>query len=125
MTLFLVGYLDTIGKRLRAARLGAFERLGREVTQGEVAAAAGVKANAANAWENDVSPPSIEAVRVIAPLLGVTPGWLAFGQGPRYPTQPEPPEAPVPTTPISPALTEEERARAKKAGSKRRARGGE
>lgn len=88
VTLFFMGSMDTFGKRLRAARRAMFELVGREPTQGEVGAIVGVKPNAASAWEGDISAPPLDAVPPIAAFLGVTPGWLAFGQEPRYAESP-------------------------------------
>lgn len=115
--------LDTLGKRLKVARLGALERVGRQWSQSQLGVAVDMSSQAVSAWEADTSPPTVEMVEKLARLLGVTPGWLAYGQEPRFPAVED--EQPVPTAPVAVAQTYEEQAAAKKIGSKRRARGGE
>lgn len=118
-----VSTLNSLGKRLRVARLGALERVGREYSQGQLGAAlGGVSGQAVSAWEGDVSPPTVDAIAKMAQLLGVTPGWLAFGQEPRFP--PAIDHAPAPPAPVAVAQSyEEQRAATKKTATKRRARG--
>jgi transcriptional regulator with XRE-family HTH domain len=86
---FHVEQLNSFGKRLRIARLGALERVGREISQVALGERIGVSSQAVSAWEGDVSPPTVEMVAKLALELGVTPGWLAFGQEPRYPAAKE------------------------------------
>jgi transcriptional regulator with XRE-family HTH domain len=63
------------GERLRAVRID------QGWSQSEAAKAAGVTSRTYSAWENDgVVPPPGPALRGIAFLLRVRPGWLLTGQ---------------------------------------------
>lgn len=76
-------HLDTFGKRLRAARLGFYERTGKDLSQVELSAKVGMTKGAVSSWEADSYLPPVETIELLAGELGVTPGWLAFGQEPR------------------------------------------
>lgn len=88
MTLFNVEHLGSFGKRLRAARRAMGEIRGEEMTQAQLGAALGLSDAAISAWENGATPPSTDVAERAAAELGVTPGWLAFGQEPRYAVEP-------------------------------------
>lgn len=79
------------GERALRARLelGARQRPPRQVSQKEVAAALGVTNVAVGTWEAGKRVPNIGTIRRLAMVLGVRPGWLAFGEEPMR----EPPAA--------------------------------
>jgi transcriptional regulator with XRE-family HTH domain len=89
-----VDLLDTVGSRLRAARLAAYERIGRQISQAELAELMDLTRSAISGYEADVYTPSVAMVEALAKQLGVTAAWLAYGQEPRYPpaTKPKPAE---------------------------------
>jgi transcriptional regulator with XRE-family HTH domain len=138
---FHVEHLGSFGKRLRAARLAGYERGGREIRQTDIAELLDVRGATVSTWEGDQYVPTIDVISRLADILGVTPGWLAFGQEPRYPapigfemkevalhSQPatdDDLEAPAPMMAYSPAKSREEKSRgaakpAKKAATRRR-----
>ena len=62
-----------------------------DVSQSDLARELGVQQATVNRWENDAKSPTDENLLALAALLGVTPGWLKFGQEPKFPpaeTQP-------------------------------------
>lgn len=69
--------LEGIGERLREARANA------EVTQEQLAAAAGVSRPAVSQYEHGAMRPDLEVAERIAHHLGVRAGWLVFGEEPR------------------------------------------
>ncbi len=71
---------------MRAGRLALWERRGAEMNQRELAERIGLTDAAISSYETDVSVPPVPVIENIASELGVTPGWLAFGQEPQYPT---------------------------------------
>lgn len=75
--------LDTFGKRLRAARRGFYERTGQDLSQVDLSARVGMTKGAVSSWEAGTYLPPVETIEMLAGELGVTPGWLAFGQEPR------------------------------------------
>jgi transcriptional regulator with XRE-family HTH domain len=64
----------TLGERLTLA----MKRKG--VKNPEVAAAAQVVPNTVSKWRNDVQPPDEPQLQRVAAFLGVTVGWLRYGQ---------------------------------------------
>lgn len=74
---------NSFGSRLLEARLAYAVRRGRTVSQSELARLIGVTPQAWSGWEQGLSEPlELSMIQRIAQLLGVTPGWLAFGQFP-------------------------------------------
>lgn len=63
----------TTGGRVKEARVN------KSLTQLQLSKIAGLQRSAIAQWERDDSMPSIQMCRRIAPALGVTPEWLAFG----------------------------------------------
>lgn len=78
-------YLPTFGDRLRDARERVRFRTGKRMRQEDLGALVGQSKSTVSAWENGATPPSVDVVARLAEILGVLPGWLAFGDGPRYP----------------------------------------
>jgi len=78
---------ETLGQRLLAARLeaGARSRPPQRISQMAVAARVGVEQATVSKWEGDSKEPSLTALRTMAQFLGVTGGWLAFGELPKHP----------------------------------------
>lgn len=66
---------DTIGGRIRWAR----ETAG--LTQEELAKQAQYKQGGLSDLERDGVEPRLSTIRKLAVVLGVLPGWLAFGEG--------------------------------------------
>lgn len=75
--------LREFGSRLGEARAALRATAGR-ITQSDLGSQLGVTGTAVGYWENGTTEPGIVTVKKIAEALGVTPGWLAFGQEPRY-----------------------------------------
>lgn len=69
----------SFGQRLFQARLAYSAEKGRQVTQAELARLAGVSTAAWSTWEAGRSQPPLETIGKVAKVLGVDPGWLAFG----------------------------------------------
>lgn len=67
--------MDSLGKRLRAARKAA------KLTQRAVAEHFGIEASSVSRWESG-SDPGLERLRELAELYGTAPGVLAFGPAP-------------------------------------------
>ena len=65
------------------ARLDYAVRRGSTVSQSELARLVGVTPQAWSGWEAGLSEPALATLERAAEVLGVTPGWLAFGQFPR------------------------------------------
>lgn len=86
LSLFHVEHLDTIGSRIRAARRALYERTGTDLSQVALSRLVGLTKGAVNNYEAGSSTPDVAMVERLAGVLGVTPGWLAFGQEPRYPS---------------------------------------
>lgn len=125
---------DTLGARIGRARRELALRLDRDVTQGDLAAMVGVSYGTVRRWELGEKGMSEKNLRAVAAALGVTPGWLRYGIGPKE--APAPAERPVPgdeipTAPPAafrpmPRSTPEERQRAAEEAArakKRRRRG--
>ena len=74
------GAAGTIGGRIAQARFSLAARLGRSVTQAWLAGQCGVSAPTVSQWESGVTEPTIDSVARIAKALGVSPGWIAFGE---------------------------------------------
>ncbi len=72
--------VQTIGARLKQARRQLAAREHRDVTQAEVGSAAGVSPVQVSRYESDLQEPSVGVVARLAAVLGVSPGWLAFGE---------------------------------------------
>ena len=66
---------ETIHSRILRARTAA------QLTQEQLAALAGVSSQAAQQWESGRAKPTYEKIPIIAPALGVSILWLAFGIG--------------------------------------------
>lgn len=117
--------MDTFGKRLTAARLAAFERTGKQMSQVELSLLVGMTKAVVSAYEGDAYPPTIETAGKLADALGVRRGWLTYGEEPRYPAEGD--QAPPPLMTYRKAETNEERSArerktAKKSGQKKRGR---
>lgn len=67
---------DTFAARHKAARLA------RGLSAADVATELGYTRMAVHHWESGKSPPRAETQGPLAKLLGVTAGWLMFGEGP-------------------------------------------
>lgn len=80
----------SFGKRVLQARLSLSARLGRQVTQGEVAAKMGVTGVTVSRWEADLKEPTLETIAKLAKVLGVEPSYLAFGELAPVTLQPDP-----------------------------------
>lgn len=78
----------TIGGRIAQARFALAARLGRNVTQAWLAGEVGVSGPTVSQWEAGVTEPTLSSVAKIAAALGVSPGWIAWGE-----TQKAAPEA--------------------------------
>ena len=65
--------MDTIGERLRTARLG------RALTQDALAQESGVEKATISRIENNLTTPRPSTARKLAIVLGVEPGWLLVG----------------------------------------------
>lgn len=74
------GASGTIGGRIAQARFSLAARLGRNVTQAWLADQCKVSGPTVSQWEAGVTEPTIDSVAKIAKALGVSPGWLAFGE---------------------------------------------
>ena len=72
--------VKTFAERLVVARQQMGVRLGRDVLQKEIAEEMSVGESAYSQWENGVREPrKLETYEKLAAILGVDPGWLAFG----------------------------------------------
>jgi transcriptional regulator with XRE-family HTH domain len=71
---------ESLGDRIRQARFQLAARRGRAVTQTALAASIGVSPGAVSQWENGTTEPTLSIIPKLAQALGVTPGWLAFGE---------------------------------------------
>lgn len=69
------------GDRVLQARLDMAARLRRTVSQVEVGKAMGVTGVAVGSWEKNEKVPDLETIQRLARFLGVSPGYLAFGEG--------------------------------------------
>lgn len=77
---------SSFGQRLFQARLAYSSTMGRQVTQAELAEMAGVSTATWSTWEAGRSEPPLDTIGKVAKLLGVDPGWLAFGNH-RFPLE--------------------------------------
>ena len=103
---------ETLGSRLLRARLAYGARVGRVVTQLEVAKDLSVSGVAVGGWEADRNEPGLDNLRAIARFYGVRLGWLLEGELPMWsggenqgtqpaelpPTKPKEPPAPPAVT---------------------------
>lgn len=106
---------ERVGDRIRQARFQRQAHLGRAVTQTALAKTLGVSPGAVSQWENGTTEPSLAVLPKLAQALGVSAGWLAFG---------EEPAADDPTNPATARrLTEAELDRADAAAAKKRGDG--
>ena len=106
---------EQVGDRIRRARFQAAARSGRAVTQTALAKAVGVTPGAVSQWENGTTEPNLSVLPKLAQALGVSAGWLAFG---------EEAAADDPTNPATARrLTEAELDRADAAAAKKRGGG--
>jgi transcriptional regulator with XRE-family HTH domain len=71
---------ESLGDRIRQARFQLAARRGRAVTQTALAASIGVSPGAVSQWENGTTEPTLSIIPKLAQALGVTAGWLAFGE---------------------------------------------
>src|SRR5690348_2170470 len=71
---------EGIGQRIRQARLQLAARQGETVTQAWLAAQCQVAGPTVSQWEKGVVSPTLQMVPKIAKALGVSAGWLAFGE---------------------------------------------
>lgn len=68
--------------RLFQARLSFSAARGKQVTQAELAEMADVSSAAWSTWEAGRSEPPLDTIKRVGLILGVDPGWLAFGTQP-------------------------------------------
>lgn len=68
--------LDTVGKRIRAARNSL------RLDQSDLADAAKVHVKTVSRWENDAMAPDSDALRRVAEKLNVDVGWILTGKAP-------------------------------------------
>lgn len=75
---------ETFGTRLSQARreLGVRER--KDISPTDLAARLRVAQATVYRWENDEKSPRDDTLLQLATVLGVTPGWLKFGQEPKH-----------------------------------------
>ena len=69
----------SIGGRIAQARFQLAAKLGRNVTQAWLAEQCGVAGPTVSQWESGVAEPTLRSVKKIAKALGVSPGWIAWG----------------------------------------------
>lgn len=81
--------LDSIGKRLRHARTNSFHHGKGELTQGKVAIALNLTAEAYGHYERGRSEISLEDVQRVAKLTGFNLHWLLTGELPMVEGQSE------------------------------------
>lgn len=74
---------EHFGTRIFKARLGLAARLGRQVTQDQVAGLVGVTQGTVGRWEGGLKEPDLATFEKLGKALGVDPRWLAFGDVPR------------------------------------------
>jgi transcriptional regulator with XRE-family HTH domain len=67
--------------RLFQAQLAYEGRAGKRLTRMEFAEMVGVSQPTASDWFTGTRTPSLEQTETIARCLGVSPGWLGFGEG--------------------------------------------
>lgn len=96
---------STFGERVAQARRELAVREHRDIKPSDLAERLGVTPKTVYTWERDDHAPERSTLELLAAALGVTPGWLLFGQEPKYLGT-----AAGPTQPYVP--TDEERARA-------------
>ena len=80
MTSGKAGPESSIGGRIATARFRLAAQRGKNVTQAWLAAQCGVSGPTVSQWETGVIVPSVGSLKKIANALGVTAGWLAFGE---------------------------------------------
>jgi transcriptional regulator with XRE-family HTH domain len=71
---------DTLGKRIAQTRLHVGAGRGKLLTQSALARQLGVTPPTVSQWEADASEPELAMIVKIAAALGVSPGYLAFGE---------------------------------------------
>ncbi|MCH7962014.1 MAG: helix-turn-helix transcriptional regulator, partial [Planctomycetes bacterium] len=76
-----------IDVRLTAAMVATYRRAGSGT---KLAKAVGVSTAQVSRWESGVNLPTYGMLIKIATVLGLEPGWLAFGRGPEHPPPTEP-----------------------------------
>lgn len=72
---------STLKERLRQARQELTPKRGGYVSQETLAAEVGVTGVTLGNYESGATEPSLQMVERLARVLGVTPGYLAFGEG--------------------------------------------
>lgn len=109
---------ERVGDRIRQARFQRQAQLGRALTQTALAASIGVSPGAVSQWENGTTEPSLSVLPKLARALGVTAGWLAFGET----AAPARAELPDLEPQISGTLTDEQKeaSRARRAARKKK-----
>lgn len=70
---------SAFGQRVRQARLNLSARLGRQVSQLEIARELDVAGATISRWEAGEKEPDLRTIAELARVLGVSPAWLAFG----------------------------------------------
>lgn len=71
---------ETVGQRIKQARLRLAARRGETVTQAWLAAQCTVAGATVSQWEAGIVSPTLSMIPRIASALGVSAGWLAFGE---------------------------------------------
>lgn len=93
---FRLGFGDRLAEARRKA--GRYASPPRSFTQTDIASHVGVTGAAVSAWEAGRNEPTMYVVQRIAALMGISPGWLAFGEGVMLPAA-----TPTQGIPIEPA----------------------
>lgn len=93
---------STFGQRVAQARRELSVRRQRDIRPADLAELLGVAPQTVYNWEGDRKRPTAETVAQLAVILGVTPGWLDYGQEPKHPA--DPPAVP-PADPVKDAAT--------------------
>ena len=73
---------ETVGQRIKQARLQLAARRGETVTQAWLAVQCQVAGPTVSQWEKGIVSPTLAMIPRIAKALEVTAGWLAFGEVP-------------------------------------------
>ena len=69
----------SIGERIIEARLAFGSRRRKSMTQAELATLLEVTPGTVSQWESGTTEPTLRSVKKIAKALGVSPGWIAWG----------------------------------------------
>ena len=95
--------LETLGGRIYAARLWQASLQRRPIVQATIADALDVAPQTVGRWEADLKEPNLATIARLAQWLGVSAGWLAFGEGEMIAAASATPPTPLPAPPLAPA----------------------